>query len=386
MASNDQRLPDYQNLQEKSRHIDTKKPNIPGAPRVGAQPSQLTQGGEGGGNVNIGDASGQSNQGSRVGSQYIRPGTTPVSPSTYTPQTSLVSTDTLKKQGLISSTLQPAIALGKLESEGASKFGSDVVKGGVSTGNLLFGEGAFNIPTAPTSTSTSNPANASSKVSNPKDVEATSGTSLGTFTTPTGGSAVVTRPGGAPAFTKEQQSSLQAILNREASPEFKAKLAEQAAIVEASREQTRLGDIRRAGDATGALDQQAIDKFIRSNIGSQGAAHAAQLRLGKQAESDIRANEYDTKRQIAEQEAQAKGVTEVHKARSENLKNYYSSLSDNAKAFGTPSQRFQIAKSHFGTVTESHMPDILGPDFAEYANLENPQDKRDYLTKLGIGL
>lgn len=347
MARNDQRLPDYQDprggnvvsdmtLPGQKRPRDTK---VPGVKRVGSSfsaASKLTQGGEGGGNVNIGNASGQSGQENIVGPTVQSGG-----PARQLGQSvaGLVKTaggvaqqagSTIMEKGLLPTIGAGLKTIGSMEAQGAQEFATKRL---APVGKFLFGPStpsAVETPEVPTTTSISTPT--------PTVSEDTS--KLGTFTTPTGGMATITKSGGASAFTPSQQSSLQTILNREADPAFQARLAEQANIVNERIARRKLGEAAEAEGSTQAGLIAERKRLAGGNVGAQISGIDRQLgEIGEISKSNIAAESAERRASIsdvaAQGTAQAKRLSDIGTARAAGLSAAINDINA-AKSSGMP--------------------------------------------------
>lgn len=334
--------------------------------------------------------SGQDNQGVSVGS-WVRPGTTPADPSTYTPQQSLVSTDSLKKQGLVSNVLQPAIGAAKIYGQGASEFGSDAMNKGISTGNILFGEGTFKEPSSSPTALASN-VQPSSTTPNQKtispDIRTGGSGDNGVFRVGSvDDKGAPTSPGsGSISFsdkrvlTPEQQSSLGKIIARNADPAFQDRLAEQNNIVNqriATRESGDAADARAESEAKFESDLGKI-------TGPYERAHIRATRLGQQedtgqakigAQTAYQKQLYD--QSMKNQERGDKATLASQEQRQKRVEGWSKAMEENTKNMGTSAQRYNLTKLQFGTVQEGHMPAILGEEYKDYAKM-NPSEQMQF--------
>jgi hypothetical protein len=446
MARNDMRLDSYQDprggnvsndmtLGSSKRPVDSKT-KVPGVQRIGdsysASTSQLNQGGEGGGNVNIGNASGQANQEVKVNPTRTVGSTlnevkdvvsngVPNDVSNIGDTISGISDavkDNNNSKGLFPTMGEGFRSMADSYIEGGTKFNNRIASALPSpdvSSRFLFGPNSTKVSdiisnvnnTLSSSLGSSSSSNGTispeerqrqltgtgqtdkGRVGNiiPESANGTMGN--GQFTTPSGGTATVTRGDGTPAFSQSQQSSLQHTLNRNADPAVQAELAQQAAIVNDRIKQTRLGDERRAGRS---LSPRAEYDAALSSGNIARIMHAEDIyktRLGVDSKNNAEglANQrFQYEQDRDQQRANATALGEKHKSRAEGLRSYYSALSDNEKAMGTPAQKYQIAKSHFGTVTSEHLPNILGSSHEAYSKLTNQKDQADFLARAGITL
>lgn len=197
-------------------------------------------------------------------------------------------------------------------------------------------------------------------------------------------------------LSPERQSALGKILDKNADPAFQQRMRDQVAIVDARREQERVGDLRRSGQSDldtfnktlSAVGPDRRADILKDKMSNEANNATAMAGVGQKQSNDAATQSREATKSDREEnrlnfDINKQGVSDKESA----SKNYYTALTAMAdKGLDTPAQRFTLAKQHFGKDTMAHLPDVLGDNFKEYQALGDKQARQEYLIKLGIPL